>query len=163
MTTFFTYQPQPNAPYQFQPTLDGQQYSAIVPWSLFGRRLYFMLYDSNGGRVLTRALVGSLGASPIQSLSWAGGSAVATFAQGHGYKPLSTVEVKVSGCAPVAYNGRFQAYVMNPLQFAYDVAVNPGAPTTLGQASYDIDLVKGYFEESTLVFREASGQFEVDP
>lgn len=28
---------------------------------------------------------------------------------------------------------------------------------------YDIDLVWGYFETSTLVFRESTGQFEVSP
>ena len=57
--TVYNFTPNINAPYQFQPTLDGQVHSAIVRWNLFGQRFYLEIYDLNGTRVITRAMVGS--------------------------------------------------------------------------------------------------------
>lgn len=49
----FVFAPTATAPFQFQPTLDGNVYTGIVTWNVFGRRWYLNLYALNGTRVLT--------------------------------------------------------------------------------------------------------------
>ena len=51
--------PSATQPFEFQPTLDGLQYTAFVKWNVFGRRYYLELYQLDGVRVLTTALIGS--------------------------------------------------------------------------------------------------------
>lgn len=58
MTTF-NFQPNSNAPFTFQPTLDGQVYNCVVTWNVFGARWYINLYDLSGNLVLSTAMVGS--------------------------------------------------------------------------------------------------------
>lgn len=45
--------------FAFQPTLDGQQYSCVVTWSLFGQRWILEVYTLAGGLVLQKPLAGS--------------------------------------------------------------------------------------------------------
>ncbi len=161
--TIFLYQPQPNAPYQFSPTLDGQEYLAVTPWGLFGRRLYLTLTALDGTRIFTRALVGSPAAQAIQSLAWAHGTVTVTFTALHGYKLMSTVELAISGCLPDAYNGVVEAYVSSDTEVQYQLASDPGAATMLGEAGWGINLAAGYFSESRLIFRDAAQQFEAVP
>lgn len=59
MATVFPFTPSATSPFQFQPKLDGVQYTAIVTWSLFGRRYYLNLYQLDGTLVLATAMVGS--------------------------------------------------------------------------------------------------------
>lgn len=89
MTTFVNFAPTAVAPFQFQPTLDGVIYNAIVRWNVFGQRWYVTVYQQDGTPIVTLPNIGS---------------------------PLG----------------------------------------------YDISLVAGYFT-STLVFRQATQQFEISP
>ncbi len=59
MTTITPFTPSSTAPFQFQPTLDGSLYTAIVTWCLFGRRYYLNLFTLQGTRVFTMPLIGS--------------------------------------------------------------------------------------------------------
>jgi len=169
MTTFFTFQPSTSAPYQFQPVLDGATYNATVPWLAFGARYYLNLVASNGTLVLYRALSGSPTGVALQAISWANGRAQALTAAPHGYKTGRIISLTVSGCSPSAYNGIVQALITGPSTFSYALASNPGAASALGNASYDVNLIGGVPNEngdqftSTLVFREQSQQFEVNP
>ena len=90
MTTLTQFTPTVTTNFSFQPTLDGQQYSVIVTWSLFGQRWILNVYSLQGALILQKPLRGS---------------------------PLN----------------------------------------------YDINLIKGYFTTSTLVYRTASNNFEVSP
>lgn len=51
--------PTTNAPFQFQLTLAGSDYTAIVTWNLFGARFWFNLYTVQGVRVVSLPLAGS--------------------------------------------------------------------------------------------------------
>lgn len=51
--TAFAFAPTATAPFQFQPILDGDVYTGIVTWNVYGRRWYLNLYALNGTRVLT--------------------------------------------------------------------------------------------------------------
>ena len=57
--TVIPFLPSATQPFEFQPTLDGIQYTAFVKWNVFGRRYYLELYQLDGARVLTTALIGS--------------------------------------------------------------------------------------------------------
>jgi hypothetical protein len=57
--TIFDFIPSQTSNFQFQPTLDGQQYTAIINWNLFGERYYFNLYTLQGDLILCLALIGS--------------------------------------------------------------------------------------------------------
>lgn len=58
-TETFTFAPSSSAPYQFQPTFDGTIYTAIVTWSLFGRRYYINCYDLSGNLQFALPMIGS--------------------------------------------------------------------------------------------------------
>ena len=57
--TVIPFLPSATQPFEFQPTLDGLQYTAFVTWNIFGRRYYLNIFQLDGTRVLTTALVGS--------------------------------------------------------------------------------------------------------
>lgn len=59
MTTYVPFLPSTIANFQFQPTLDGKQYTAIITWNLFGARYYLNLYDLQGNLVIAIPMVGS--------------------------------------------------------------------------------------------------------
>ena len=91
MTTYVDFAPTASQPFQFQAALDGQLYTIIVKWNLFGQRWYVNVFD------LSQNLICS---------------------------------VPQAGC-PLGYN-------------------------------YP-NLVVGYFQTSTLVWRPQNNQFEVNP
>lgn len=165
----FDFAPSSAAPFQFQPVLDGNPYTATVPWVLFGARYYLNLVASDGTPIIYTAIPGSPTGLDLQALSWANGRALATVATPHGYKTGRIISLTVAGCSPAAYNGAVEALITGPSTFSYALAANPGPATAFGRASYDINMLAGVPNEngdiftSTLVFREASQQFEVNP
>ena len=163
MTTVTNFAPTVRAPFQFQATLDGVIYTVIVTWNLFGRRWYVNVYAPDGSLALSTALVGSPTGVTLQSLSWAAGKVTAVAVVPHGYKVGTTVQLTISGASPDAYNGKVQAFITGAATFTYPVAADPGPATQFGAASYNIDLVGGHFDTSTMVFRQAANQFEVSP
>jgi hypothetical protein len=90
MTTLTQFTPTVGTNFAFQPTLDGQQYSVVVTWSLFGQRWLLNVYTLQQVLVLQKPLT----ASPL---------------------------------------------------------------------GYDINLIQGYFQTSSLVFRGPTNNFEVSP
>lgn len=163
MTTFFNFQPTQNSNFEFQPTLDGSPYRALVPWLLFGQRWYLSLYSLNGTLVFNKALVGSPNGVAIESLSWANGFVLVTTKIPHGYRLGQTVQLTIDGCSPDEYNGTPNCLIVNDSQLSYPLAGNPGPATSFGNATFNVNLVQGYFVESTLVYRSANKQFEVSP
>jgi hypothetical protein len=59
MTTYTQFVPTSGGLFQFQLTLDGQQYSLVVPWSLFRKSWYIDIYDLQNNLILSEGLVGS--------------------------------------------------------------------------------------------------------
>ena len=163
MTTIFQFQPTPQAPYQFMPTLDGQQYNVIVTWNLFGQRWYITIYDLSGNVVLSEPLGASPSALNIAMLSWANGWITATTEVPHGYLMDQTVNLTVTGCLPDSYNDGVQAIVVDDITLEWPMVSDPGTATQFGFVSWAIDLVEGLFQTSTMVFRDGTQQFEVSP
>ena len=46
MTTLINFNPAPTANFQFNPTLDGNDYVAICSWNAYGQRYYVSIYDN---------------------------------------------------------------------------------------------------------------------
>ena len=59
MTIYTQFRPTINQNFSFAPTLDGQQYTAVMTWGLFGQRWVFNLYTLQQVLVVTRPLTGS--------------------------------------------------------------------------------------------------------
>ena len=59
MTTLIRFNPTPFANFQFNPTLDGVNYVAIVTWNLYSSRYYINIYNNNGTLVVTNPVVAS--------------------------------------------------------------------------------------------------------
>lgn len=59
MTTLTQFTPQVNQNFAFGPTLDGQLYTGVVTWSLFGQRWVLNIYTLQGVLVFERPLVAS--------------------------------------------------------------------------------------------------------
>lgn len=167
MTTFINFAPSGTAspPFQFDATLDGQQYLVTTTWNLFGRRWYINVFAADGTLIATKALIASQTGLSIQSLTWDIVRQVVTVttANPHGFKVGRTVELTIAGCVPIAYNGIFDCLATGPNSFTYPMASDPGAATVFGAATYSVNMVGGYFATSSIVFREASSQFEIAP
>lgn len=162
MTTFFDFVPSSVAPFQFTPTLDGNQYNVIITWALYGQRYYANIYDLQQVLIVALPLVGSPGGVNLSSLTWSQGVVTAVAASPHGYPIAATVDLAISGAAPDAYNGTQRCFITDVDTFQYALADFPGLATVFGTAYYNINLVAGYFA-SSLVYRKANQQFEVSP
>lgn len=51
--------PTPYSNFQFQPTLDGANYTVIVNWNLYGERYYVNIYTLTNQLVVSLPLIGS--------------------------------------------------------------------------------------------------------
>lgn len=162
MTAYFDFQPASTGPFQFQPTLDGSIYTAIVVWNLFGQRYYVNLYSLGGALVFSVPLIGSPVGLNIETMTWSLGTVTVQTIDPHGYKIGTTLALNLSGCAPDPYNGDVRALVTAPDTITFPLAKDPGSATALGVLNYNISLAAGYFT-SSLVFRLANQQFEVNP
>jgi hypothetical protein len=147
----------------YQVTLDGALYVLTVKWNLFGQRYYVECTDTSGNLIFNRPLTGSDVGLDLQSLAWNSGFAEAVTTVSHGYGIGDTVALTITGVTPAAYNGAFDCLVTGPASFSYPMSVNPGPATGLGVASYDINIAGGYFQASTLIYRTANQQFEINP
>lgn len=164
MTTFTDFQPNALAPFQFQPTLDGAEYSAVVTWNLYAQRYYLNVYTLQQVLVVALPLVGSPAGADLVGMEW-DQSLAAVLAEtdgAHGYRLGATVDLTVAGVAPDGYNGQVRCLITGPASLSYPLASFPGLVTQQGKVFYNINLVAGYFS-STLVYRAPSRQFEVSP
>lgn len=159
----YPFTPSNQGPFQFQPILDGTSYGAVITWGLFPQGWYITLTDGGGNRIFTQPVVGSPSGVSLQGLSYLYGTVTAQTEEPHGFDIGSTMDLTLSGCVPVGYNGLQRVYITGGSSFTFDLDADPGMISTLGSVQYNIDLAWGYFQTSTLVFREASNQFEVTP
>lgn len=170
MTQLFPFVPSSSAQFQFSPTLDGESYSASVPWLLYGARYYLSLFAADGTSIWFGAIVGSPPSFQLDSLAWANGYANARTVLPHGLRPASTAVLRIIGCSPDAYNViRAACLITGPTSFRYPVSPNPGPAGIVGFASRDVNMIGGvkkkdgtYFA-STLVFRSNTQTFEASP
>ena len=61
----FNFNPTTSSNYRFQPTLDGDTYTVVVDWNVYGQRYYVNVYNLSNTRVFTLPLIGSPLDTPI--------------------------------------------------------------------------------------------------
>ena len=59
MTTYIDFFQPPNALFQFNATLDGNQYLVQTPWNVYRQDYYIFIFDQSGNRVLALPRIGS--------------------------------------------------------------------------------------------------------
>jgi hypothetical protein len=163
MTTIYPFTPSNVSLFQFNPTLDGVTYNAVVVWNLFGKRYYLNLSTLTGALVVSIPVIGSPPSTSIASMSWANGFVTVVTAAPHGFLVGATVNVTLAGNAPTAYNGVFPSFIIDPMTFFFPFPSDPGAVSTFGSAQYIANIIGGYFETSVLYFLPSASQFVVSP
>jgi hypothetical protein len=150
-------------PYRFQPVLDGNGYAAMVYWNLAGQRWYIALTNPNGLLVFDMALSGSPIGQTVDTLEWENGFALGSTVVPTGLRIGDTLDLVIADTLPDGYNGLQRCLITGPNTFSYPLATDPGLITNYGTLSFDIDMLAGYQFTSTLVYRETSRVFEVQP
>jgi hypothetical protein len=164
MTTITNFTPTPAGPFQFSLTLDGANYIATVKWNVSGQRYYITVAALDGTPIFTLPVIGSPSDIQLQSLSWADGLVTAVTELPHNFPLYQLVDVTMRNNQPDAYNGTpVEATIISANSFTYPLATDPGPPTALGTAGYDVNMALGYFTQSTLVYISSDQQFKVTP
>lgn len=165
MATIYPFLPSTNSAFSFQPTLDGQTYTIVVMWNVFGQRYYVQCYTLVGALVFSLPLIGSSNGITLQNLSWDYNTSTvtATTSVPHNFDVGDPIDITIVNCSPDAYNGQFTATVTGTNTFTYPMSSYPGSPVSIGSVEYNINIAAGYFTSSTLVYRSANQQFEVSP
>jgi hypothetical protein len=160
MTQFIDFVPSTGSPFQFQAQFDGDIYTVIMTWSLFGARYIVNIYDLTGTLIVSRPLVGSPSGVLLSSITNDSQTAIATTSVPHVLPVGSLLNLTVSDVTPADYVGTFASRVLNETQFSYQLATNPSDAISLGNVAYNISLTAGYFS-TQLVWRPANNQFEI--
>jgi hypothetical protein len=106
MTTYFPFAPGPNAPFTFQPVLDGQSYNCRVTNNLFGQRWFIECYDGSGKLVFYEPIIETASGLSIGGLSYNPASlwVTVTTVDMHGLPIGQTISMAIAGAIPTAYN-----------------------------------------------------------
>ena len=167
MTTYVPFVPPSDAPFSFNATLDGSQYTVTVLFNIYSQRRYVQVADQYGNVIFLVPMIESPPLSELASISWAAGitsGLVTAVAQSPLPYPIGSIaNLTVYGASPSAYNGLNQCVIATPYSFTYPLASNPGVATAAGAWTQDIPINAGYFVTSTLVWRPDTGTFEVNP
>lgn len=100
----------------------------------------------------------------VSALTWSRGTVIAKTENPLLYPLGAVVRFVIDGAEPAGYNGVFYCTISQPQEFRYSLSTDPGGPSTKsGTFSPDVNLIEGYFDISSLVYRESSRQFEVRP
>ena len=94
------------------------------------------------------------GAKTITAMTWLSSVVTAT-ATGHGFPIGSVIQLVVSGVTPTAYNGTFNATIVDANTITYGVATNPGVVTIQGVVT-NID-VSELVAQATTFFAQGFG------
>ena len=175
MTTITSFSPSAtaNPPFQFQPTLDGEQYIVTATFNVFGNRWYINISDLSGNLILSRPMTGS--PPKIQaSLTWADWMATASLTSAHNVPIGAVVSIDVTDTG-LTYDGTWRAWAVDPMTLAFTLQTDPGQYGITGNVAQDVNLIANTpssydssgnpatFFSSSLIFRFAQQQFEVNP
>jgi len=159
VSTFVDFAPTGTEPFQFQPTLNGTQYTAVITWNIFREGYYLNLYDLSNNLIVCEAMTES-GSMLRCSLTWADNIATAVCQVPHNV-PLAAVSyLRISQSGGSKYDGAYLGTAVDEFTMAFDLPENPDQPVAiLGTLSFDLDLLGGYGIGS-LYFHADTQQFE---
>lgn len=132
----------------------------INTWS--NSQNFTFLLPATAGVVGT--IAGTILISPTAgAITWSNGVVTASVGTTLPFQLGSIVNLSVANCSPSTLNGTFPCIIATPLSFSYALPSDPGPITALGDYGVDLNLAGGYFTTSTLIWRGANNQFEINP
>jgi hypothetical protein len=153
---------------KFTMTLNGEFHTLTVTWNVSAQRYYFNLYDSFGTWVVTAPLIPTAPGVRVSSLVYSPKlrSMVAKLVEPH-WRPLGQiVDYTLEGVDPAWLNAKHRSETTGADEFVFylsraavPVDVDPGQIALAGTAHRYVNLVEGYIENATLIFRNDA--FEV--
>lgn len=157
MSTQVAFTPSTLAAFTFQPTLNGQQYNATVPFNFFGTTYYLQLSDLQNNLILYREIVSS---GPVlqATLAWANNTATATTNVNHNV-PVGTLANVLISETDTVYDGFFQALSTGPTTMTYTLNTDPNQSLSC-QLEFPLNLVQGYLSNCYLFYYDATQSFE---
>lgn len=159
MSTFVDFAPTGTEPFQFQPILNGTQYTALITWNIFGERYYLNLYDLSNNLIVCEALTES-GPMLRCALTWADNVATAVCQAPHNVPIADVAYLRISQTDGSTYEGVYLGTAVDEVTLTFDLTTNPDQPVAIaGTLSFDLDLLGGYGIGS-LYFHADTQQFE---
>jgi hypothetical protein len=148
---------------QYSVVLDGVSYTVLVTWNVSAQRYYVNIYGNNKTLIVCRPLVQTSHSNPITDIYYDQnlGVMIVTLLN-YIYRPIGQIiKYTLENFNPSILNGTINALTLSMNQFSFPIDNDPGAIITLGSAGRYMDMAAGYFQNSTLIFR--NNAFEVNP
>lgn len=156
MTTYYAFTPNTTSTFQFQPTLDGEVYQAIIVWNLWGQRWYLNLYANSGPLVVAEPVISSVDQVTSITLTTTQDEYTATVSSATGLLANQAI-----ASANVPAGTTIQVLAGTTVRLSQPATATGTDPAAV--FSFDVNLLAGYGFASTLVFRDSSQNFEVNP
>ena len=162
MTTYVPFRPSNTRAPRLTVTLDYQDTTMVITWNVASQRYFINLYTLDGIWICTVPLVEtSQGQSMVSMVYDPSQGVLIGKMQSPMYRsPGQVVNYTLEGFSPASINGLHECLTLFDQRFTFP-SPDPGVITVLGHASRYNNLVEGYFQYSTLIFRD--GQFETNP
>lgn len=158
MTTLVDFSPTTISAFQFQPTLNGTQYSATIFWNIFSSRYYLSLSDLQGNLIVYDALTSS-GPSLLATFAWKEQAVTATTSLATNVPVGVPANIRISQTNS-GYDGFFLGLSTGPNTMTYPLPADPQVPLPQGNLSFPLNLVQGYLDNCFLFFYDSTQQFE---
>jgi hypothetical protein len=142
--------------------LDYQDTTIIVTWNVASQRYFLNLYTLDGVWICTVPLVETSQGQQVLSMTYDPfqGVLIGTMASPMYRPPGQIVNYTLEGFSPSSLNSPQECLTLVDQRFSFP-STDPGVITVMGHASRYHNMVEGYFQYSTLIFR--NGQFETNP
>jgi hypothetical protein len=162
LSTLISFTPSITQAFQFQPTIAGTQYNAVITWSLFGQRYYLNLSTLDGTLLCCTALVAT-GPTLSATLNWAdtgvGGIATVTTASAHNVPLGQVVNMTVSETG-TAFDGEWQGLSTGTMTLTYALS-NPNVSLQqTGKVDFPVNAIAPFGIDGAFLFRFDTQQFE---
>jgi hypothetical protein len=142
--------------------LDYQDTTMVVSWNVAAQRYYINLYTLDGVWICTVPLVETSQGQRVLAMIYNPyqGVLIARMESPMRRPPGQIVNYTLEGFSPPSINGPQECLTLADQRFSFQ-SDDPGVITVMGHASRYHNMAQGYFQYSTLIYR--NGQFETNP
>jgi hypothetical protein len=162
MTTYVPFHPSNMSAPRLTVQLDYQATTVIVTWNVASQRYFLNLYTLDGVWICTVPLIETSQGKAVLGMTYDSnqGVLIGTMDTPTYRPPGQVVNYTLEGFSPPSINGYRECLTLVDQRFSFP-SPDPGVITVMGHASRYHNMVAGYFQYSTLIYRQ--GQFETNP
>jgi hypothetical protein len=163
MTTYVQFKASNIVAPQYHITLDNDTYLLVVTWNLSSQRFYINIYATGGVWICTVPLIETEIGNNITSMNYDDLQRVmvVTIDSDLHRPPGQIVRFTIENCQPNSVNGTYYCLMLNSNTFTFPLPIDPGKISILGSATRLSNMIEGFFQTSSLVYR--SSMFEIRP